>query len=355
MYNQGVYHRVPTWAVAITTVLIVSTCVAAVWVVPADSQTVGGLSVLCSIAPLASLVNEIGGAYVKVDVMLPEGVEPHSFTATPELINKAAQADLLVLTGHFAWEEAIADQVTTPGITLGDYEEFGARLSPLEGLAEEHEHDHEGNPHGYWLLPTNAIAIANATRHTLAEMNSTIASIVNANFNLFVQRVRGVLQFISELDQEYHFSDMKVLLVFPAEAYVAETFGMRPVGVIQKGDNIFVSGNELLQIQAELMNHTISLIAGSDTAQLQTAGDIARQLASDTMSRILWWKTMFTGTSDYTTLIAYNAGILTDALMGVGLGNNTQAIYILAALSAVMGLIAVVEAIVIVRTRARLV
>ncbi|MHA2002831.1 MAG: metal ABC transporter solute-binding protein, Zn/Mn family, partial [Candidatus Thorarchaeota archaeon] len=70
-------------------------------VVRAQSQPV--LSVAASIAPLAGLVNEVGGAHIDIAVMLPEGIEPHAASLTPEAITAADEADLLVLTGHFPW------------------------------------------------------------------------------------------------------------------------------------------------------------------------------------------------------------------------------------------------------------
>ena len=45
-------------------------------IVRAQSQPV--LDVAVSITPLAGLVNEVGGSYIEISVMLPEGIEPHA-------------------------------------------------------------------------------------------------------------------------------------------------------------------------------------------------------------------------------------------------------------------------------------
>ncbi|MHA2209756.1 MAG: metal ABC transporter solute-binding protein, Zn/Mn family, partial [Candidatus Thorarchaeota archaeon] len=98
-------------------------------VVRAQSQPV--LSVAASIAPLAGLVNEVGGVHIDITVMLPEGIEPHAASLTPEAITAADEADLLVLTGHFPWEEDLVGVIDTPYLTLDDdlamesYEDFG--------------------------------------------------------------------------------------------------------------------------------------------------------------------------------------------------------------------------------------
>ncbi|MFW9799086.1 MAG: metal ABC transporter solute-binding protein, Zn/Mn family, partial [Candidatus Thorarchaeota archaeon] len=144
--------------------------VAVIPVTPA--QAASPIKVAASIEPLAGLVEEVGGIHVELSILLPEGIEPHAATLPPQAVTDAQAADLLVLTGHFPWETDLISQVSTPYITMDDlsalenYEDYGARLSEMPGQHAEGgafhiaQQDHEGNPHGWWLLPVNAIAIA---------------------------------------------------------------------------------------------------------------------------------------------------------------------------------------------------
>ncbi|MHA1882827.1 MAG: metal ABC transporter substrate-binding protein [Candidatus Thorarchaeota archaeon] len=283
-----------------------------------EAQSDPVLQIAASLAPLGGIVNEIGQGYVSVEVLLPEGVEPHSTQLPESAIETADNADLLVLTGHFPWEETLANQTSTPYITLEDYKEFGAALSPLPGEHEEEdgEHDHGNvNPHSYWLLPKNAVAIANATRNTFTSMHPELTDYWSSMFNAFVEDIGAFQDLVDELDDEYHFSDLKTVVIFPAEAYVAEAFGIEIEAVLQEGDNIFISGAKLLEVQTALANGSLDLIIGSDVARLQAGGEFAQQLAQDTNSKIIWVRAIFfSGLADYVSIMTYNLGSLVTGL-----------------------------------------
>ena len=141
---------------ALTGIIIIS--LSAVGMLQATSaQTTPALRVAVSIQPLAGIVHEVGGVQAEISILLPEGIEPHAFALTPAILDAADAADMLVLTGHFAWETELASQVGKPYITLDDYEAFGAVLLPLHGQVSSNEfsvvssqpHEHNENLHGF--------------------------------------------------------------------------------------------------------------------------------------------------------------------------------------------------------------
>ncbi|MCF2137403.1 MAG: metal ABC transporter substrate-binding protein [Candidatus Thorarchaeota archaeon] len=314
-----------------------------------SAQTGPVIKIATSITPFGSLVDEVGGDLVETTVLLPEGVEPHAFSPTPQIIQAAKDADLLVFTGHFSWEQDIAAQVDTPYITLEDYEDYGAALSQFPGKSDT---DFK-NPHGYWLLPKNAIAIANATRATLTDMKPTHSDQWLSNFNSFVKSVKNLQDFIAEADTEHNLASLHAVVVFPAEAYIAEAFGITVEAVLQEGGNIFLSGSRLVEVQQALQNGSINIILGSDVGDLQAGGQFAEQLAQDTGATIVWWRAVFTGTADYSTLMSYDLGILVEGLTSSKDGSNSgTTVIVLLVIAGMLAVVSIVEGVILVQ-RAR--
>ncbi|MHA2153486.1 MAG: metal ABC transporter substrate-binding protein [Candidatus Thorarchaeota archaeon] len=277
-----------------------------------------------SVSSLAGIIQEVGGPQVSTSVLLEQETEPHAFSVTPQIIATADAADLLVFTGHFHWEEELANLTSTPFISFHDeaawenYEEYGAVFSPMPGEEDNlggDEHDHDGNPHGFWLLPQNALAIANATRAALITLNGTMTNYWSGNFNSFVETISELQTTIDALDAIHGFSDMHAVVVSPSEAYVAEAFGITSDAVLQI-DDITLSGAKLLEVQTAIRNGSISLIIGSDIAQFQTGGDYAYQLQTDNGGILIWWKTVFFAESDYFWMMNYNLGALVSGIEG---------------------------------------
>lgn len=314
------------------------------------------LSVAVSVPSLAGIAQEVGGLHVNTSALLNQEAEPHAFSLTPEVIAKADAADLLVLTGHFTWEEELANLTATPFITLHSedalesYEDYGAALSPMPGQesgAGGSDHN-EGNLHGFWLLPRNAVAIANATRAALTTLNSTLSDEWDSNFNSFVDKMGELQNTIETLDAIYGFSGMHAVTVFPAEAYVAETFGIKVDAVLQIED-ITLSGTKLLDIQNAIRNGSISLILGSDVAQFQAGGEFAYQLQADYGGTLIWWRTVFYAESEYFWMMNYNLGALVSGLIGRSGAMSDNTINIgLVALSCVLGVLVAIETVLIV-------
>lgn len=315
----------------------------------ATAQEEPVLRVVASISPLAGIADEIGGNIVETLALLPEGVEPHVFQITPGILDVANSADLLILTGHFAWEEELSNQTGKPYITLEDFEEFGAELSPMPGgesnYATAQEHEHNDNPHAYWLLPKNAIAIANATRDSLTVLSPSYSDYWQDMFNGFLHDVQGLQNLISELDDVHSFSELQVVVTFPAEAYVAEAFGIDVAAVLHKGENIFISGGELLEVSSALMNGSIDLIFASDVSRLQAGGEFAIQLSQDTGSILVWVRAVFfTGFSDYVATMTYNLGALNNGLEGTSPESVDGSLNLfLIMLAGILGILALVE------------
>ncbi len=327
--------------------------------VRAQTTPVGSIAV--SVSSLAGIVQEVGGTHYNTTILLEQETEPHAFTVTPEVIATAEEADLLVFTGHFHWEEELANLTATPFITFHDddawenFEDYGAELSPMPGGEEEDDgdHDHEGNPHGFWLLPKNAIAIANTTRAALITLNATLSSEWSSNFQIFAESMNELEELIASLDGVYGFSEMHAVVVAPAEAYVAEAFGITADAVLQVED-ITLSGAKLLEVQEAIRNGSISLIIGSDVAQFQAGGEFAYQLQEDYGGVLIWWKTVFFAEADYFWMMNYNLGALVSGLEGRSgdITDNTVNIG-LVALSGVLGVLVAIESVLLIlRARA---
>lgn len=318
-------------------------------------------SIAVSVSSLAGIVQEVVGSEYNTEVLLKQEADPHATDVNPEMIATAAEADLLVFTGHLRWEEELANLTSKPFITfyninaLENYEDYGAKFSPMPGggVQEEEDHDHEGNPHGFWLLPKNAIAIANATRWALTTLNTTMASEWDLNFAAFVDKMQELEDSIGSLNDIHSFSEMHAVVVSPAEAYVAETFGIICDAVLQV-EQITISGPRLLEVQEAIRNGSINLIIGSDIAQVQAGGEFAYQLQADYGGILIWWKTVFFTESEYFWMMNYNLGALVSGLEGRSGGSVDNTINIgLVALSSIFGILVTIESgLLILRARA---
>jgi len=160
----------------------------------------GKIAVITSLFPLYDFARNIGGDKVEVSLLLPAGVEAHSFEPRPADIVRINEADMFIYTGKFMepWVDEIVKSVTnknlsvvdsSAGVTLISQEEF-----PDE---EEHAHHHGGaeDPH-IWLDFSNAQKMVNNICEAMIKKDP-------ANKALYLEKAADYNAKLSSLDEEY--------------------------------------------------------------------------------------------------------------------------------------------------------
>jgi len=136
----------------------------------------GRLQVVTTLFPLYDFVRNVGGEAVEVALLLPPGVEPHSFEPKPEDLLKVARADVFIYTGMSMepWAEKLVDGVVKAGKPLKLEAGAGARYLEAGRGADDGHHHQEGAPGGtrdphIWLDIRNAMLMVDNIAAALAK------------------------------------------------------------------------------------------------------------------------------------------------------------------------------------------
>ena len=159
------------------------------------------LTVITTLFPQYDFVRILAGDRVSVSLILPPGIEPHSFEPTPKDIVKIGQADLFIYTGGLMepWAERILEGVQSQTISIVD---TSTGIELLHGHAHEEttdndthandthaEEEEEGADPHIWLDPLRA-----------AQMVQTIAeALIAADPNGEAQYRENAKTYIAEL------------------------------------------------------------------------------------------------------------------------------------------------------------
>src|SRR5581483_11243908 len=114
----------------------------------------GKLNVVTSVAPLSSIVRNIGGNRINLRGLIPDGTDSHTFEPAPGDARVLAQADLVILNGlHLETPtEKLARANLKPGAAiqlLGDQ-----AIAPQEWLFDFSFPKEQGDPNPHvWMDP----------------------------------------------------------------------------------------------------------------------------------------------------------------------------------------------------------
>jgi zinc/manganese transport system substrate-binding protein len=128
-----------------------------------------GVQIVVTTSVLGDLVSNLVGDRAEVEVLMPIGVDPHEFQASPDQVARVHRADLVVAFG-LGLESGLADVLSAAVSDGANLLELGPDLDPLPlPEAEGHGHEHELDPH-IWMDPVRMAAGVEVVVEALEEL-----------------------------------------------------------------------------------------------------------------------------------------------------------------------------------------
>ena len=258
--------------------------------------------IVVSIPSLAMIVKHITGNASIIDTILPEGVDPHSYSLTVEDVEKINKADLLILADveHLTLEAQILE-ISENKIFLDfkNYTAYGAYMIDIPGFKH--------NFHGYWIYPDNALAIAEAIHDTLSSMFPQLKEHYDENLNVFKEKISELKMEFRAVSEKYGLNNTGVAIAVPGVAYIAKMFGFEIKALFIKGPGRFINATEIAKIENDIRSGKIKYIVCESILKDAKAGELSEQIAEDTGIQVIYVSIFSLRIlKDYFSLMTYN-------------------------------------------------
>ncbi len=154
------------------------------------------LEVITTLFPTYDFTRHIAKERVNVTLLLPPGVEAHTFEPRPADIVKLNHADIFVYTGKYMepWVEKMLKGVNDKLLVVDASQ--GVELLDDHDGEEHHKHDHDGKDPHIWLDLANAQQMVTTITHALAQKDPANAKFYEANAVEYKQQ-------FTDLDQRF--------------------------------------------------------------------------------------------------------------------------------------------------------
>lgn len=153
------------------------------------------ISVVTTLFPLYDFAKNIGQGEVEVTLLLPPGVEAHTFEPNPGDIVKINEADLFVYTGKFMepWAQDLIKGISGKDVKIVD---SSSGIKMIKEEQKQEHHNQEGvDPH-IWLDFDNAKKMIDCISKAFAEKDP-------ANREYYKKNADEYKNQLTKLDNEY--------------------------------------------------------------------------------------------------------------------------------------------------------
>jgi ABC-type Zn uptake system ZnuABC Zn-binding protein ZnuA len=232
---------------------------------------------------LADIAQNVAGNRVKVETLIPLGVDPHAYQPTPQDVARVAESQVLIVNGaHF--EEWLDKTLQNAGGTHTVIEASAGLTSRKPTVDEVLDPDHAGDPH-FWLDPTKVIVYVKNIRDGLVAADPGGKKIYVQNADAYIGQLEELDAWIkAKVDQ---ISPQKRLLVTNHESfgYFADRYGFSIAGTVIPSTSSEASPSA--QQMAALIDHIRQMDVKAIFLETGANSQLADQIAQETGAKVV--------------------------------------------------------------------
>jgi len=288
---------------------------------PTSAPAAGGKAapkVLVTETFLADIVQNVAGDRLKVDALIPLGVDPHGFEPTPRDVKKVADSSTLIVNGA-GFEEFLAKLLQNAG-GQRTVIEAAAGLESRKPRADEvaaDEHAGAGDPH-FWLDPVSVIKYVENIRDGLSAVDPDGAQVYAANAQAYIAKLQELDKWAAAQMQQVP-ADRRVLVTnHESLGYLADRYGLRIVGAIvpSVSSGASPSAQQLAGLAGAVKRAGVKAIFLETGANPQLANQLARDAGIKAVTSLYTHSiTDAKGPAPtYIDMMKYNVKAIVDAL-----------------------------------------
>lgn len=227
------------------------------------------------------MAKAIGGEKAEVFLLLPPGVEPHSFDPSPADMVRINEADVFVYTGKFMepWVEDVIKGVTNKNLLVVDASRSTKMISST--FQDAKEPTGSLDPH-IWLDFDNARIMANNIAQALVTQDT-------ANGDFFTKRAADYDRRLIELDSTFRYTLSRCKtkeIVYGghyAFGYLANRYGLKYLAAQGVSPDAEPTANDLGRLIDQIKKDKIKYVFYEELASPK----IAETIASETDTKLL--------------------------------------------------------------------
>ncbi|MEO6715581.1 MAG: metal ABC transporter substrate-binding protein [Mycobacteriales bacterium] len=241
------------------------------------AESSAGLRIVTTVAPITSIVAAVAGDLARIDGLVPEGTNSHTFEPPPSAAKLLSRADLVFING-LKLEDPTKKLAQANLKKRGRIVEIGTAVLPESEWIFDFsfpKEDGKPNPH-LWTDPTYAIKYAALVRDELSKEDAKNASTYAANYATFEVQAKA-LDAALRTDQDIIPAGRKELLTYhDAYAYFAKTYGWRVIGAVQPDNFEDPTPREVAELIDQVKALKVPVIFGSEVFPSPVLEEIGR-------------------------------------------------------------------------------
>jgi zinc transport system substrate-binding protein len=245
------------------------------------------LHVFTSIPPIAFFVEQIGGDSVKVNSIIDQRGNPHTYTPTPKQVVALGKTGIFFSIG-IPFERPLIEKIkslSNPPLIVDLTK--GVKFITMRKSHEKCTHDHDHNTHNkgavdphVWLGFTQIKVLAANIADTLSSADPANSIKIKENLKVFLKKLNALDAKITK--QLLPFKGDTIFVYHPSFGYFSNAFGIRQESVEIEGKS--PSPRQIIKLITDAKKDKVKVIFVQPQFDTKAAANIARAINGSVVS-----------------------------------------------------------------------
>ena len=245
----------------------------------ADGST--ALQVVTTVAPITSIVSQVGGDRITVNGVVPEGTNSHTYEPPPQVSKVLARANLVFING-LKLEDPTADLAGQNAKKGSQIVALGTKSLPESAYIYDFsfpKKDGKPNPH-LWTDPLFAIKYADEVAAALIAKDPAGKATYEANRKAFDAKATALSDAL-KADSATITGPKELLTYHDAYAYFGRDYGYKILGAVQPSNFEDPTPKEIARLIDQVRSEKVPVIFGSEVFPSK----VLKQIGQETGAR----------------------------------------------------------------------
>ena len=246
--------------------------------VGSQNNDVNALRVVTTVSPITSLAENVGGSRIRLQGIVPEGVNSHTFEPAPSVAQVISEADLIVLNGLFLEEPSLdmAKANKKPEAVILTLAE--RTISRDEWVFDFSFPESGGHPNPHlWTSPVLASKYAELIRDELTALDGANGGYYSDNYEKLKERLEDLDRRIADAIDTIPPGSRKLLTYHDSFAFFAPRYGLEIIGAVQPSDFTEPSARDVAGLIDQVRQTGVPAIFGSEVFPSPVMEQIAKE------------------------------------------------------------------------------
>ncbi|MGQ9619371.1 MAG: metal ABC transporter solute-binding protein, Zn/Mn family [Bacteroidales bacterium] len=244
-----------------------------------------------SIAPFGFFVEKTGGGDFKINIMVPEGADPHMYEPSSAQISALRKSSAYISNGYLDFELAWLEKFFSVNPVMKKLKLADSINLIKNEVDEDLPESSYADPH-FWISPLSALKIASAVKSLLCELKPGNCENYEKNYLALKDSILKIHKKAEELFASY--AGQPFLVFHHSLAYIARDYNLIQVAIEKEGKEpspvwlkeVIDIGRKnqvrLVLVQMEMDTRNAKVVASESGAEVRTI----RPLSSDWYSSV---------------------------------------------------------------------